>query len=163
MLSQGSEFQPGQLRVATAEEAMRLVENALDALDTLEPIIAEETALMRDGQMRHALKLSAEKAGAAAHYTRMLEALKGNAIALGRFAPDGLALLKLRHDGFSELLAYNMAVLTTARSVSEGIIREVSSEVAAQANPVGYRSNGMMEQRAQTRMASAPLAVSKAV
>ena len=152
-----------QSRVLSAEGAAALVETALAALDVLEPLIMEETALLREGQMRDALKLSAEKAGAAATYTRALEALKGNAITIGRFAPDGLALLRLRHESFSELLAYNMAVLTTARSVSEGIIREVSTEVAARSNPVGYGANGLKEQRNQHKLASAPIAVSKAV
>ena len=150
-------------RIATSEDASTIVADALDALDRLEPLLTEETALLREGRMREALKLSADKAGAAAHYTRMLEALKGNAIALGRFAPDALALLRRRHESFSELLAYNMAVLTTARTVSEGIIREVSTEVAARANPVGYGATGMLEQRAQSRIVGAPLAVSKAV
>ena len=150
-------------KVLNAEGAAALVETALAALDVLEPLIMEETALLREGQMRDALKLSADKAGAAAAYTRALEALKGNAITIGRFAPDGLALLRLRHESFSELLAYNMAVLTTARSVSEGIIREVSTEVAARSNPVGYGANGLKEQSAQQRLAGAPLAVSKAV
>lgn len=154
---------PGAGRILSQEGAAALVETALAALDILEPLIMEETALLREGLMRDALKLSAEKAGAAANYTRALEALKGNAIVIGRFSPDGLALLRLRHEKFSELLAYNMAVLTTARSVSEGIIREVSSEVASRANPVGYGANGRTEQRAQHRLASAPLAVSKAV
>ncbi len=150
-------------RISTAEQAHALVDTALNALDLLEPIIGEETALLREGQTREALKLSTEKAQAAAQYTQALEALKGNAIALGRFAPDGLALLRHRHESFAELLAYNMAVLTTARSVSEGIMREISTEVAARENPVGYSANGAMMRQARSRIASAPIAVSKAI
>ncbi len=154
--------EPRHPRITNAEDANLIVQAALEALDILEPVIVEETALLREGKSREALTLSSTKAEAAGHYTRMLENLKGNAIALGRFAPDGLALLRLRHESFSELLTYNMAVLTTARSVSESIIREISTEVAARANPAGYGANGSVVPR-MPHQVSAPLAVSKAV
>jgi hypothetical protein len=149
-------------RVTNAEEAKALLDLALTSLDALEPIIAEETALLKEGMTREALRLSIEKAQAAGAYTRTLEALKGNAIAIGRFAPDELALLRRRHDTFSELLAYNMTVLTTVRSVSEGIMREISTEVGAKANPSGYDTSGRSPQR-NVSQSSSPIAISKAV
>lgn len=149
-------------RVTNSEEAKALVDLALKSLDALEPIIAEETALLKEGMTREALRLSIEKAVAASSYTRTLEALKGNAIAIGRFAPDELALLRRRHDTFSELLTYNMAVITSVRSVSEGIMREISTEVGAKANPSGYDTNGRSPHHNAVRNSS-PIAVSKAV
>ncbi len=150
-------------RVTNASEAHALVEGALAALDMLEPLIAEETSLLREGLTRQALSLSVRKAEAAGVYTRALEALKGNAIALGRFAPDELALLRRRHDNFSELLTYNMVILTTARSVSEGIMREISAQAEPLTNPSGYGPNGRSPKSEYTRPTGAPIAVSKAV
>ncbi len=150
-------------RVTNADEAQSLVATALASLDALEPIIAEETALLKEGMTRQALFLSIEKAQAASHYTRTLEALKGNAIAIGRFAPDELALLRRRHDSFSELLTYNMVVLTTVRSVSEDIMREISTKVGAKVNPSGYDTSGRGAKFGASTNTSAPIAVFKAV
>ncbi len=68
--------------------------------------------------------------------------MKANAIAVQRLQPEGLAEVRARHESFGEILAYNMQVLATARSVSESIIREVSAEVAKAASPEGYGPAG---------------------
>ena len=73
---------------------------------------------------------------------RLIDTLKTNAIAMGRFRPSGLELLKQRHRAFSDMLALNAAVLTTARTVSESIIRELSSEIGGRTSPQGYGARG---------------------
>jgi hypothetical protein len=148
-------------RVTTPEEAEALVNAALDALDMLEPLIAEETALMRDGKLQSALDLSAGKAQVAQRYQRALEDLKANAIALGRFAPPALALLRKRHESFSDLMSLNMAVLGTAKTVSESIIRELAADVGQARSPQGYGAYGQPTAGYKTPVA--PLAVSKAL
>ncbi len=148
-------------RVANADEAQRLVNAALDALDLLEPVIAEETALMRDGKLQPALALFSGKSQAAQRYQRALEDLKANAIALGRFAPPALALLKKRHESFSDLMSLNMAVLGTAKTVSESIIRELATDVGQARSPQGYGARGQPTSGYKTPVA--PLAVSKAL
>jgi hypothetical protein len=148
-------------RVTTPDEAEALVNAALDALDVLEPVIAEETALMRDGKLQPALDLSAVKGQAAQRYQRALEDLKANAIALGRFAPPALALLRKRHESFSDLMSLNMAVLGTAKTVSESIIRELAADVGQARSPQGYGAYGQPAAGYKTPVA--PLAVSKAL
>ena len=146
-------------RAATPEEADALIGAALDCLETLEPLIAEETALLRDGRIEQALALIDEKAPAARRYQRALEDLKANAVAIGRFAPPSLPLLRRRHALFAELMNLNMAVLGTAKTVSESILREVASDVAQAAIPQGYGAHGRPPGGYRTPVA--PLAVSK--
>jgi hypothetical protein len=146
-------------RVTTPVEAEAVVSAAIDALDLLEPVIAQETALLRDGRMKDALDLSDRKAPAAQQYQRALEDLKSNAIALGRFAPPSLPLLKKRHESFSELMSLNMAVLGTAKTVSESIIREMATEMGQARSPQGYGAYGQPAGGYKTPVA--PLIVSK--
>jgi hypothetical protein len=148
-----------RLRVITGPEAEGLAQAALDALDALEPLIAEETAQLREGHVRHALTLQTAKAEAAARYQRALQDVKANIIALGRFMPPSLALLRRRHEAFAELMQLNMAVLGTTRTVSESLIRELAAEVGQGRQPQGYGAFG--QQTAAYRPQATPLAVSK--
>jgi hypothetical protein len=146
-------------RVASALDAESLVNAAIDALDALEPVIAEETAFLRDGKMKAALDVAERKGPVAQAYQRALEDLKANAIALGRYAPPALALLRRRHESFSELMSLNMAVLGTAKTVSESIIRELANEVGQARSPQGYGAFG--QPASGYRSPATPLSVSK--
>jgi hypothetical protein len=147
-------------RVITAGESEALVLAALDALEALEPLIGEETALLQDGRVRQALELSIDKAAAAQRYQRALQDIKANAIALGRYAPPSLPLLRRRHEVFAGTMQLNMAVLGTTRTVSESLIRELAATVGHGHQPQGYGAYG--QQMGAYRPQAAPLAVSKA-
>jgi hypothetical protein len=151
--------QQGRPRVITAPEAELVVNAALDALDALEPIIAQETACLKDGRIRPALDLAQPKTEAAQRYQRALEDVKANAIALGRFAPPSLQLLRVRHEAFAELMELNMAVLGTTRTVSESLIRELAANVGNAHSPQGYGALG--QQMGAYRPQATPLAVSR--
>jgi hypothetical protein len=146
-------------KVTRPEDAETLVTSALSALDRLEPIIERETELFRKGQVREALALAMDKNAAAQVYTRCLETLKSNAIAIGRFQPAGLPNLKNRHEGFAKLMSVNMAVVATARTVSEGLMRDLADTLGQNASPKTYLRGGGIQRRAGT----APLALSKAI
>ena len=146
-------------KITSLEEAERLVQAALDALDALEPIVAEETQQLRTGRIREGLALGAPKSDAARAYLDLIAVLQSNAIALGRFQPASIELLRRRHQSFSQTLALNSAVLRTARTVSESILREVSAEVAGSLNPQGYSPQGRATSSYTRR--SAPLSVSR--
>lgn len=146
-------------KVTRLEEAETLVDSALNALDRLEPIIAQETELFRKGRVREALALAMDKNEAAQLYTRCLEILKSNAIAIGRFQPPGLGSLKNRHEAFSRLMGLNMAVVATARTVSEGLMRELADTLSHNASPKTYQRGGAVHRKAGTT----PLSLSKAV
>lgn len=147
-----------RLKVSRPEEAEALVASALAALDRLEPMIEEETSLFRAGRVRDALKMAMEKNAAAQTYTLCLEALKNNAIAIGRFQPADLDALRDRHEVFSSKMALNMAVVATARTVSEGLLRDLADTVGRNASPQTYHRGGVTR-----KPGTAPLAVSKAI
>jgi hypothetical protein len=146
-------------KVTRPDEAETLVGSALTALDSLEPLIEQETELFRKGRVREALAMAMAKNEAAQSYTRCLEVLKANAIALGRFQPPNLPRLKERHEAFSRLMSLNMAVVSTARTVSEGLIRDLADTLGQNASPKTYLRGGNVHRKAGT----APLALSKAV
>ncbi len=146
-------------RATTPDEAEALVAAALRMLEELEPVIAAETALLRDGELMAALDLAERKGPAAQRYQRALEDLKASAVAIGRFAPPSLPVLRERHELFEELMNLNMAVLGTAKTVSESIIRELATDVAQARSPQGYGALGRPVDGYRTPVA--PLAVSK--
>ncbi len=151
----------GAPRVITAEEAEQIAAGALDALEQLSPVIAEETALLREGRIKEALSLSGRKSEAAARYQQALQEIKANAVALGRFAPPSLALLRRGHESFAEVMELNMAVLGTTRTVSESLMRELAAQVGHGQQPQGYGAYG--QQTEAYRPQATPLAVSKAL
>ena len=147
-----------RLKITRAEDAEQLVASALEALDRLEPLIEEETRLFKSGKAREALSLAVEKNQAAQIYTRCLESLKHNAIAIGRFQPANLDPLRARHEAFSAKMALNMAVVATARTVSEGLLRDLADAVGENGSPKTYVRGGV------TRKAgTAPLSISRAI
>jgi hypothetical protein len=145
--------------VTTEFDAVSLTNAVLDALEALEPVIEQESAFLSEGETAKAIALHSEKTEKAQDYLKAIETLKANVVAVQRLRPDALDLIRDRHDAFSVILAYNMQVLTTARSVSESIIREVATEVARAQDPAGYGPNA--KSRSASRPRSAPLAVSK--
>jgi hypothetical protein len=146
-------------RASTAEEADGLVQAALLALDDLEPLIAEETELLQAGRLRPALDIADRKAPAAQRYQRALDDIKTNVIALGRFVPASLTSLKERHEAFADLLALNMAVLGTTKTVSESIVRELATDLGRSKSPQGYGITGQAP--GGYRIPAAPLSLSK--
>lgn len=157
----GGQVQAERPRIITAAEAESVAVAALDALDALEPLIAEETAELREGRVRKAMALQPAKQEAAARYQRALQDVKANAVSLGRYAPPSLALLRRRHEGFAELMQLNMAVLGTTRTVSESLIRELAAEVGQARQPQGYGAYG--QQAPAYRPQATPLAVSRSL
>lgn len=114
--------------------------------------------MFKAGKAREALNLAVEKNQAAQVYTRCLEALKHNAIAIGRFQPANLEMLRTRHEAFSAKMALNMAVVATARTVSEGLLRDLADAVGKNGSPKTYIRGGV------TRKAgTAPLSISRAI
>ena len=150
---------PPRPRVTNRTEAEALIVSALDALDALAPLVETETREMQAGRMRQALESAPAKDEAARRYAELVALLKSNVIAIGRFAPDAIELLKRKHQEFSERLQVNAAVLSTARAVSEQIIREVSAESSGAHNPQGYGARGQAASAYQSRVS--PLSVSK--
>jgi hypothetical protein len=146
------------VRVTAREHAERLVEGVLGTMADLEKVLASETAQVRVGRIRDGLAEEARKGELATAYMRGLEAVKANALALARLAPEALARFKAAHGGFARAVETNQTVLATARAVSESLIKGVAEEMNRQSRPQGYGPAGPHAARPQH---SAPLILSK--
>ena len=146
-------------RPSSRTDAERLVEGVLATLAALETVLADETALVRAGKIAEGLAQEEHKAVLAARYLRELETVKGNAVALARFAPAAVERLKTAHSGFGRTLEANRMVLATARAVSEGLIKTVSDELDRASRPATYAPSAA----APRQQRSAPLILSKSL
>ena len=133
---------PSAPRVTNAAEARGLVEGVLSLMADLEKLLEVETAHVRVGRIRDGLSQEARKTELTAGYVRALEGVKGNAVALARFAPEALERLKAAHAGFSRVVETNQMVLATARAVSESIVKGISDEMDRAARPNTYAPAG---------------------
>ncbi len=125
-------------RVNGAREAIELAGGVMDTMRLLARVLDEETGLLRAGKISAALALEQRKGELAGAYMRGLEAIKANALAIARHAPDTMTELKDAHEAFSQTIALNHAVLATAHAVSEGIVRGLASEAASAPRAAGY-------------------------
>jgi hypothetical protein len=146
-------------RVMTRADAELLCADIGGILDRLVPLVAEETRLVRAAKVTAAMGLQETKAELSRFYAVSLGALRSNAAAVSRFVPVLVDQLRRRHDVFQSELQVNMAVLATARSVSETLVRGVADEVAARNAPKTYGSSGAMS--GISRSAGRPIAVSR--
>jgi hypothetical protein len=127
----------------------------------LERVIEDETTLLKQSRLREAGGLAQAKTDASRNYVLGLEALRNNAVALARWTPAGVARLKAGQASLSDALAVNMAVLATARSVSESIVRSLAHEVAAPHTLTTYGAGGRAS--GAGRQTAMPLVLSKSL
>jgi len=124
--------------ITTREEAESFLEAFAATMGELEQVLERESAELAAGRIRAGLAEEARKSALAAGYLQGLEHARSNAVALARFAPEAAARLKEAHIGFRDALARNQAVLETAKSVSEGLVKGVAEEMSKQTRPAGY-------------------------
>jgi hypothetical protein len=142
-------------------DAERLCAEIGGILDRLVPLVAEETRLVRGAKIVAAGGLQEAKAELSRLYAMALEALRANAAAISRHVPVLVDQLRRRHEAFQAELQVNMAVLATARSVSETLVRGVAEEVASRAAPKTYGATGLMS--GLSRTATRPIAISRSL
>ncbi|KMO11284.1 hypothetical protein NS228_22160 [Methylobacterium indicum] len=152
---------PAPVRIADPEAAARLVAETLTTMQALEALLARESDHIRVGRLAEGLAEAPQKTALAGAYLQGLQAVKANAVALARFAPEGVAALREAHGRFSDAVAANQAVLATARSVSEGLLRTLSTELNRHAEPSGYGSRQAPSPYGHRR--SAPLVLSRSL
>lgn len=126
------------LRISDRAGAQSLVSGVLASLEALEAVLARESGHIRVGRLREGLAETERKTGLSAAYLQGLEAIKANAIALARFAPEGIAALKAAHARFTQGVETNQAVLATARTVSEGLVKTLADEMNRARTPTVY-------------------------
>lgn len=126
------------VRIADRAGAMALVADILAKLRELEAAMARETDHVRVGRLREGLAETERKTALSAAYLQGLEAAKANAIALARFAPEGIETLKVAHRRFSAVVETNQTVLATARTVSESLVKTLAEEMNKARTPTVY-------------------------
>ncbi len=138
-------------------------EGALDELrgivEKLTALLAQETALIRAGEIRGAAAMEPAKQDLTGRLLAAGERIKANAKFILAAAPARCAALKSVQAAFGAVIQKNMMVLATAHAVSEGIVRRLSSEVTRKASPQVYGASGRAT--APSPKHARPLAVSK--
>jgi hypothetical protein len=145
--------------IVNAAEAERAIANLNAIMDQLVSTVEEETARLRVGQLREAVKLDAAKGDLARAYAAETERVKAAKDIVAKNLPGALDRLRQRHDAFRALLQTNLTVLATAHAVSEGIVRGVSGELARKQAPSTYGATGRANM--PDSKASQPLALSR--
>lgn len=135
-MARATEAKP--VRIIDRAAAADLVAEVMATMHALEAVLAEESAHIRVGRLREGLAQADRKTALAAAYLQGLEAAKANAIALARFAPEGIETLKAAHKRFAGVVETNQIVLATAKSVSEGLVKSVADELGRARTPTLY-------------------------
>ncbi len=147
--------------VATPMEARQLADGLMKVMNDLLAIIEQETALVRAGNIREAIKLEAPKADISKRYITMITLLKLSQNYLAGATPDLLQALRKHHDVFRAMLQVNLTVLATAHAVSEGIVRGVNAEMQRRNIPQTYTAAGRQAQPGRANMT--PLVMSRSL
>lgn len=144
---------------APAAEAESALGELAALIEKLAGLLAQETALVRAGNIRAAAAMAPAKQDLTGRLLAAGERVKANAKALRAAAPARCAALHAVQDAFRAVVQKNMIVLATAHGVSECIVRRLSGELARKAAPQVYGATG----RATTPNPkhAQPLAISK--
>ena len=129
--------------IADANDAVGLCEVIERAMDGLIDTIEQETNLIRGGKVLEASELQLKKAGLSDVYVKAILYARKQAAELKRFAPDAADRLQRRHEEFKALLRINMAVLMTAKEVSEELVKNVGKTVGKSEKPSTYGRSGV--------------------
>jgi hypothetical protein len=128
--------------IETADDARTAIGALTAIMDGLETVVAQETKLVRAGQLRQATGLGLEKSELSGRYFKAVELLKANSKLLSRLVPQDIGALARRHELLQAELKTNLVVLATAHAVSEGIMRRLSGDLARKACPQVYGASG---------------------
>jgi pantothenate synthetase len=147
-------------RVSSPSDAQALIGELRETMAALEKVLTVETEHLRVGRINDGLADSERKSALTSAYLQGLEALKANAVALARFAPQGLEILKREHATFARVIETNQVVLATARAVSENLVKGISEELGRSQRPQVYGASGPQHRPAT---GATPLLVSKSL
>jgi hypothetical protein len=140
-------------------EAERALDELSGLVEKLTALLAQETALVRAGDIRNATAMAPAKHDLMGRLFTAGERVKANAKFLLAAAPARCAALNTVQDAFRAVVQKNMVVLATAHGVSEGIVRRLSGEMARKSSPQIYGASGRAT--APNPKHARPLAISK--
>jgi hypothetical protein len=145
--------------ITTPAEAEKAIDDLAALIEKLSGIIERETTLVRAGELRNASALKPAKTQLTGQLYVAGERMKANAKFFLKAAPARCAALAKIQESFRAVLQRNMVVLATAHSVSEGIMRRLSGDLARKASPQIYGATGRAA--APNPRHGRPLAVSR--
>lgn len=125
-------------RITDRAGAEALVAGILANMNALKTVLDEEAAHIRAGRLKAGVEVADAKTALAAAYMKGAEAAKANAVALARLHPQGVESLRTAHRAFTAAVEANQTVLSTARTVCEGLIRSLADDIAKSRMPAGY-------------------------
>ncbi|EFO30771.1 conserved hypothetical protein [Roseibium sp. TrichSKD4] len=129
-------------RPSSPPEAEQFCLAMVNTMEQLLSVIERETELVRSGSLKEAGVLQPEKARLIHEYTRGMMCAKQHAIALGNLAPAAADRLRRQHAEFQPVLRINLAVLATAREVTNDIVSTVAKAVGARRQTSTYGPGG---------------------
>ena len=147
--------------ISTPAEARKLAEDLMDVMGALLGVIEQETALVRAGKVREAMRLEHQTGELSRRYMVAVECLKTSQKYLAQVSPELLTTLRRHHDTFRAMLQVNLTVLATAHAVSEGIVRGVNTEMQRRNIPNTYTASGQRAAPGPRNLT--PLAVSRSL
>ena len=154
---------PEPLRLVDRAGAEALVAGILANMNALKSVLDEEAAHIRAGRLKAGVVAAEPKTELAAAYMRGLEAAKANAVAMARLYPQGVTTLREAHKTFTAAVEANQAVLATARTVCEGLIRSLADDIAKSRAPAGYGAARTAPSPYGRSARSGPLVVSRSL
>jgi hypothetical protein len=117
-----------------------------ETVDALIRVLDEETRLIRAARLSEAAGLADEKTALAQRYGQAHGTMKVCGPEIGRKAPVEIDHLRRRHEALETAIANNLAVLATARTVSETLIRGVAEAVSSSsARPNTYSAEARQD------------------
>ncbi|MEP3046008.1 MAG: flagellar protein FlgN [Roseibium sp.] len=131
-------------RPNSKQEADNFCSALSGTMEALLSVIEMETELVRSGELKKAGELQADKARLIHEYTRGMMTAKDHAVVLGNLAPAATDSLRRQHSEFQPVLRINLAVLATARDVTNNIVSTVAKVAGAKnaTAPTTYGRSG---------------------
>lgn len=124
--------------VAGPGEAENVLRELSELIGAIEGLLNEESEHLAGGRIKLGLSRQDVKSELCARYLQTMSFVRANAVALARFAPQGVHEARERHGRLRAAIERNQAVIATARAVSEGLIRDLALEMNRRARPAGY-------------------------
>ncbi len=134
-------------RPMSPAEAEQFCFAVCDTMKELLSVIEEETDLVRAGRLMEAGHLQPQKARLVHEYTQGVNYAKQYAVALGNLAPAAVHQMRHQHREFQPVLRINLAVLSTAREVTNNILSTVAQSVGAAQRTTTYGPKGTQGQK----------------
>jgi|DewCreStandDraft_4_1066084.scaffolds.fasta_scaffold10536_7 hypothetical protein len=128
--------------IASMEETNAVIARLIQVMEAMLNLLEQETALVREGKLADAARLTPNKTELAQRYFSDTQRLKAGDSFLRRAEKDLLDTLRTQHDRLQTAVRTNLTVLATAHAVSEGIMRGVSERLVRKSMPETYGATG---------------------